>query len=104
MSYTVAQRTREMGIRSALGSTSGRTLRLVAEQGMRIVGLGLVLGVLGGALVTRALESLLYGVSRADPITWVGATAALAIAGLVASLVPATRATLVDPVTAIRTD
>jgi putative ABC transport system permease protein len=54
--------------------------------------------------VTRALESLLYGVSRADPITWVGATAALAIAGLVASLVPAARATLVDPVTAIRTD
>ncbi len=104
MSYTVAQRTREMGIRSALGSTSGRTLRLVAEQGMRMVGLGLVLGVVGGALVTRALESLLYGVSRADPITWVGATAALAIAGLVASLVPATRATLVDPVTAIRTD
>jgi putative ABC transport system permease protein len=104
MSYTVAQRTREMGIRTALGSTSGRTLRLVAEQGMRMVGLGLVLGALGGALVTRALESLLYGVSRADPITWVGATAALAIAGLVASLVPAARATLVDPVTAIRTD
>jgi putative ABC transport system permease protein len=104
MSYTVAQRTREMGIRSALGSTSGRTLRLVAEQGMRMVGLGLVLGVVGGALVTRALESLLYGVSRADPITWVGATVALAVAGLLASLVPATRATLVDPVTAIRTD
>jgi predicted permease len=104
MSYTVAQRTREIGIRSALGSTSARTLRMVTQQGMRMVGLGLLLGVLGGALVTRVLESLLYGVSRADPITWVGATAALALAGLVASLVPASRATLVDPVTAIRTD
>jgi hypothetical protein len=104
MSYAVAQRTREIGIRSALGSTSARTLRMVAEQGMRMVGVGLVLGALGGALVTRALESLLYGVSRADPITWVGATVALAMAGLVASLVPASRATLVDPVTAIRAD
>ena len=104
MSYAVAQRTREIGIRSALGSTSGRTLRLVAAQGMRIVGLGLVVGVVGGLLVTRTLESLLYGVSPADPITWLGATTALALAGCIASLVPATRATLVDPVTAIRTD
>jgi len=104
MSYAVAQRTREIGIRSALGSTSARTLRMVTRQGMRMVGMGLVLGMLGGALVTRVLESLLYGVSRADPITWVGATAALALAGLVASLVPASRATLVDPVTAIRAD
>ncbi|HZS58179.1 MAG TPA: ABC transporter permease [Gemmatimonadaceae bacterium] len=104
MSYTVAQRTREIGIRSALGSSAARTLRTISLHGMSMVALGLLIGVVGGALVTRALETLLYGVSRADPMTWVGATAALTLAGLAASLVPAVRATLVDPVTAIRTD
>jgi putative ABC transport system permease protein len=68
------------------------------------VGLGLVVGLLGGAIVSGALRSLLYGVSRADPLTWVSATVALALAGLLASLVPAFRATRVDPVVAIRTD
>jgi putative ABC transport system permease protein len=104
MSYTVAQRTREIGIRSALGSSTARTVTMVATQGLSLVGVGLVLGLLGGAIATRMLESLLYGVSRADPVTWIGATAALTAAGLAASLIPAARATLVDPVIAIRTD
>jgi putative ABC transport system permease protein len=104
MSYSVAQRTRELGIRTALGSSTTRTLGLVTRQGLTLVGIGVGLGLAGGALVTRALESLLYGVSRADPITWIGATTALALAGVLASVIPATRATLVDPVIAIRTD
>jgi ABC-type antimicrobial peptide transport system permease subunit len=104
MSYVVAQRTRELGIRTALGSSSGRTLRLVAERGMRLVGAGVVAGVIGGALVTRVLASQLYGVSRADAATWILATLGLGAAGLVASLVPAMRAARVDPIIAIRSE
>jgi predicted permease len=102
MSYVVAQRTRELGIRTALGSSSSRTVRMVAERGMRLVGLGVVGGVIGGALVTRVLASQLYGVSRADPPTWLLATLALVTAGLLASIIPAARAARVDPVMAIR--
>ncbi len=104
MSYAVAQRTRELGIRAALGSPTSLTLRIVAQQGMRLVGFGVVGGVVGGILVSRVLASLLYGVSRADAPTWVLATLALTVAGLIASLVPAVRATQVDPIIAIRTD
>ncbi len=102
MSYVVAQRTRELGIRTALGSSSARTLRLVAERGMRLVGLGVVGGVIGGALVSRVLASQLYGVSRADLPTWLLATSALVAAGLLASVIPAARAARVDPIVAIR--
>lgn len=104
MSYVVAQRTRELGIRTALGCSSARTLRLVAQRGMRLVGIGVVGGVIGGALATRLLASQLYGVSRSDAATWVVATLALVTAGLLASVIPAARAARVDPIIAIRTE
>jgi putative ABC transport system permease protein len=104
LSYAVAQRTRELGIRTALGSSTPVTLRMVTREGMQLVGIGIAGGVVGGALVTRVLASLLYGVSRADAPTWLFATTALAVAGLLASLVPAYRATRVDPVIAMRTE
>jgi putative ABC transport system permease protein len=104
MSYAVAQRTRELGIRSALGSPALRTVGLVARQGMRLVSIGVVLGVAGGVGATGLLEGMLYGVSPVDAPTWAISTAALAVVGLVATLVPAMRATRVDPLVAIRAE
>ena len=104
MSYAVARRTRELGIRHALGSTASNTLQLVGRQGMRLIGAGIVLGLAGAAAVTRLLTGLLYGVSPLDPITWAAACALLAVAGILATAVPALRATAVDPLTAMRTD
>jgi predicted permease len=104
MSYVVAQRTREIGIRTALGSTSSRTLGLVARGGMRLLGIGVLAGVIGGALATRVLASLLYGVSPADAPTWILATLSLVTAGAVALVIPAARAARVDPIIAIRAE
>lgn len=104
MSYVVAQRTREFGIRSALGSTTGRTLSLVTGRGMRLVSLGALIGLAGGAAVTRVLRGLLYGVSPLDGTTWALATVALAGVGLLATLLPAYRATRIDPLIAMRAE
>jgi len=104
MSYSVAQRTRDLGIRAALGSTAPRTMRFVARQGMVLVAIGVGIGLGGGALVTRTMQTLLYGVSPLDVLTWTLATLALVLAGLVATLIPAQRATRVDPMVAIRTE
>jgi predicted permease len=104
MSYVVAQQTREIGIRTALGSSSSRTVGLVARRGMGLLAIGVLGGVIGGALATRLLASLLYGVSAADAPTWILATLALVSAGVVASIVPAARAARVDPIIAIRTE
>jgi ABC-type antimicrobial peptide transport system permease subunit len=104
MSYAVAQRTRELGIRNALGSGSPRLIRLVAGQGMRLIGIGVILGLAGAAAVTRLLTGLLYGVSPLDLGTWIGACALLGAAGMVATAIPSFRAVRVDPLTAMRTD
>jgi ABC-type antimicrobial peptide transport system permease subunit len=104
MSYAVAQRTRELGIRMALGSTATQTMRFVARQGMWLVTAGIVAGFLGAAFATRLLVSLLYGVSAFDPGTWVLAALLLAAAGLAATLVPSLRATRVDPAITIRAE
>jgi putative ABC transport system permease protein len=104
MSYVVAQRTREFGIRAALGSSPARTLRMVTGGGMRLVAFGALIGAACGSLATRLLANLLYGVSPADAPTWLAATLALAGAGFVASLIPALRAMMADPIVAIRTD
>jgi len=104
MSYAVAQRTRELGIRNALGSGSPRLIRLVAGQGMRLIGIGVVLGLAGAAAVTRLLTGLLYGVSPLDLGTWIGACVLLGAAGLVATAIPSFRAVRADPLTAMRTD
>ncbi|HUF28557.1 MAG TPA: ABC transporter permease [Gemmatimonadaceae bacterium] len=104
MSYAVAQRTRELGIRTALGSTWARTLRLVTMQGAVLVGVGIALGLAGGAAATRLLASMLYGVSPLDAATWAMATAALAAVGVLGTLLPAWRATRVDPLVAMRAE
>jgi putative ABC transport system permease protein len=104
MSYVVAQRTQEMGIRIALGAKGGDILRLVVGHGARLAGVGLLVGVLGALGATRLLGSLLSGVSATDPLTYLAVGAALGGVALVACWVPARRAVRVDPVTSLRAD
>ncbi len=104
LSYAVAQRTREFGIRSALGSTAGTTLALVTREGISLIGLGVAIGLMGSIAVTRLLSVMLYGVSPLDRTTWAATTVVLVTIGLFATLIPAFRATRVDPLLAIRSD
>ncbi|MGD8278721.1 MAG: FtsX-like permease family protein, partial [Gemmatimonadota bacterium] len=104
MSYVVEQRTREIGIRSALGSTRGRTLALVLRQGLLLVTGGIAIGLVGATLLTRLLRGLLYGVSPLDAVTWTVVTMALVLVAAIAVLVPAGRAATVDPLVAIRVE
>jgi predicted permease len=104
LSYAVAQRTREFGIRSALGSTPGTTLALVTREGAGLIGIGIALGLGGSIAATRLLTSMLYGVSPLDRTTFALTTVALAIVGFLATLIPAFRATRADPLMAIRSD
>ena len=104
VAWNVAQRTREFGIRQALGADGRSILQLVVRQGMRVVLLGLLLG-LGGALAaTRALQNMLFGVNAFDPLTFLLVAALLAAVALLACVVPARRATRVDPMTALRSE
>jgi predicted permease len=102
LSYEVARRTREIGIRAALGAQNRDVLRLVGRQGLMLVALGMVLGIVAAMGVTRSLGSLLYEVQPSDPITFFGVCALLTIVGLAACYVPARRATRVDPMVALR--
>ena len=104
LSYAVAQRTREFGIRTALGSTPATTLRLVAREGLRLIAIGVALGLAGSVAATRLLSAMLYGVSPLDRGTWVATTGALVVVGLLATVLPALRATRADPLLAIRAD
>ena len=104
MSFGVAQRTHELGVRIALGATSRDALKLVIGQGMKLVALGLALG-LGVALaVSRLMAQLLFGVSARDPLTFVVIAFLLAFVALLACYMPARRATKVDPMVALRTE
>ncbi|MDX2044007.1 MAG: ABC transporter permease [Acidobacteriota bacterium] len=102
MAYTVSQRTHEIGIRMALGASRRSVLRLILRQGLRLTGIGIALGLLAAMLLTRLLQSLLYGVSVTDPLTFAGVAFLLAAVSLLACWIPARRATKVDPLMALR--
>jgi predicted permease len=104
LSYAVAQRTRELGIRAALGSSAPALLKLMTWEGLRLVGIGLVFGSLGGVLLTRYITFALYGVSPLDATTWAASLVIMLLAGLLATLIPARRATRVSPLIAIQAD
>ena len=100
--YGVAQRTREMGIRMALGATPREVVGLVLREGMRLAVIGVGIGIVGALLATRALRGMLFGVSAADPVTLLAVSAFLAAVALLAAYLPARRAARVDPMTALR--
>lgn len=104
LAYLVSQRTQKIGIRMALGARPGSVLGLFLSRGMRLVGAGLAVGLVGAVLAARTMDSLLLGVQPFDLPTFVGATVALAVIALIASYVPARRATRVDPLTALRAE
>jgi putative ABC transport system permease protein len=102
ISYSVAQRTHELGIRSALGASSASLLGLVLRGGLIMAGIGLAAGFVGAVGLTRLMESLLFGVGARDPVTILIVAAVLGVVALLACYIPAYRATKVDPVTALR--
>jgi ABC-type antimicrobial peptide transport system permease subunit len=102
LSYSVHRRTREIGVRMALGAQSRETLGLVIQQGMKPVSVGLLVGLLGSIALTRTLAGLLYRVKANDPVTIVGVVLVLGTAGLLACWIPARRATRVDPMIVLR--
>jgi putative ABC transport system permease protein len=104
MSYTVSQRSRELGVRLALGADSREVLGLVLAQGLRLALAGVVIGLVAAFAVTRVMKNMLFGLSSTDPLTFVTISLLLVAVAVVASYLPALRATRVDPVVALRTE
>jgi putative ABC transport system permease protein len=104
MAYTTVQRRHEIGIRMALGASSADVLRLVVGQGMRLVAVGLGVGLIGAWVLSRVLVSQMYGITARDPVTYAAVALLLAGVALLATYVPARRATRVDPMLALRSE
>jgi putative ABC transport system permease protein len=102
MSYSVAQRTHEIGIRMALGAQTGSVLKLAVGYGMKLVGIGIVIGLIAAFALTRVMSTLLFGVTATDPATFTLISLLLICVAAIASYVPARRATKVDPMIALR--
>jgi predicted permease len=104
MAYSVTQRTREIGIRVALGANWGQVVRMVVKKGMGLVGIGVVLGLLAAFGTSSFMAGLLYGVSALDPVTFIGVPGMLCAVALLASFIPARRAAAVDPIKTLRAE
>jgi putative ABC transport system permease protein len=104
MAYSVSRRTREVGIRMALGAQRTDVMLLVLEKAALLLALGLVIGLVASWFATRAIQAFLFGVGRHDPITILSVCALLAVSGLIAAIIPARRAASIDPMQALRTE
>jgi putative ABC transport system permease protein len=104
MAYGVTQRFHEIGLRMALGAESSDVLKMVVTDGMKLAVVGLLLGIVGAALLSRYLESELYGIKATDPYTYAGVALGLGAVAAAACYFPARRATKVDPISALRHD
>ena len=104
IAYSVGQRTQEIGIRMAVGAQRGDVLQLILQGGLRLIVIGVTLGLLGSLALTQVLQSLLYGVTAHDPLVFAGIATLLVAVGAVACLIPALRATRIDPISALRAD
>jgi putative ABC transport system permease protein len=104
ISYSVAQRTHELGIRMALGAQQVDVLKLVIQNGLKIVITGVAIGLIGACILTRVLSNLLYGTSVIDPSTFVSMPLLFILLALLASYFPARRATKLDPIIALRSE
>jgi putative ABC transport system permease protein len=102
MSYSVVQRTREIGIRMALGAQRSDVLKMTVGHGLKLVGTGVVIGLVAAMIVTRVMSSLLFGISATDPVTFLSITLVLVSVAIAASYIPALRATRIDPMLALR--
>ena len=101
LSFSVSQRTQEMGVRVALGAQRSDVLRLVVRQGVTLALVGVAVGVIGAFGITRVIASLLYNVTPGDPVSFIGVALFLTVIAFVASYLPARRATTVDPIVAL---
>jgi putative ABC transport system permease protein len=102
MAYSVSRRTREIGVRVALGAATGDVLAMILGQGMRTICIGVAIGIAGALALTHTVASLLFGVTATDPLTFGSVTLLLVGAALLACYIPARRATKVDPMVALR--
>lgn len=104
LAYSVTLRTREIGVRVALGAEQGRVVRLVVGQGFRLAAVGTIIGVAGVLMLTRFMRSIIFGVSTMDPTTFVFVTCVLAVVSILASYLPARRAARINPMEALRVE